>query len=86
MRVETNSIKKTTGTKRNIPVKLSKNIICCISQKNIFTFYNNILANGALNMVVALLSMQGQKAFEFHQTYLNLCSEDEQRSCGFGTT
>ncbi len=51
MRVETNSIKKTTGTKRNIPVKLSKNIICCISQKNIFTYYNNILANGALNMV-----------------------------------
>ncbi len=33
-----------------------------------------------LNMSVALLSMQGQKAVEFHQKYLNLCSEDEQRS------
>jgi len=31
-------------------------------------------------------SMQGQKALEFHQKYLNLCSEDEQRSYGFRTT
>ncbi len=40
----------------------------------------------ALNVVVALLSMQGQKALGFHQKYLNLCSEDEQRSYGFETT
>ncbi len=33
----------------------------------------------ALNVVVALLSMQGQKALGFHQKYLNLCSEDERR-------
>ncbi len=30
--------------------------------------------------------MQGQKALGFHQKYLNLCSEDERRSYGFGTT
>ncbi len=30
--------------------------------------------------------MQCQKALGFHQKYLNLCSEDEQRSYGFGTT
>ncbi len=31
-------------------------------------------------------SMQGQKALGFHQKYVNLCSEDKQRSCRFGTT
>ncbi len=40
----------------------------------------------ALNVVVPLLSMQGQKALGFHQKYLNLCCEDEQMSYGFGTT
>ncbi len=40
----------------------------------------------ALNMVVALLSMQGQKALRFHKKYLHLCSENEQRTYGFGTT
>ncbi len=40
----------------------------------------------ALNVVVALLSMEDQKALGFHQKYLNLCSEDERRSYGFGTT
>ncbi len=29
----------------------------------------------ALNVAVALLSMEGQKALGFHQKYLNLCSE-----------
>ncbi len=38
----------------------------------------------ALNMSVALLSIQSQKALGFHQKYLNLCSEDEWRSDGFG--
>ncbi len=42
--------------------------------------------SGAGTISVALLSMQGQKALGFHQKYLNLCSEDERRSCGFGTT
>ncbi len=46
----------------------------------------SLLCFWALNVSVALLSMQGQKALGFHQKYLNLCSEDEQRSYGFGTT
>ncbi len=29
---------------------------------------------------------QGQSALRIHQKYLNLCSEDEQRHYGFGTT
>ncbi len=37
----------------------------------------------ALNVSVALLSMQGQKALEFHQKYLNLSSEDERISYEF---
>ncbi len=40
----------------------------------------------ALNMVVALLSTEGQKALGFHQKYLNLCTEEKWRSYGFGTT
>ncbi len=39
--------------------------------------------NGALG---SLLSMEGQRALGFHQKYINLCSEDEQRSHGLGTT
>ncbi len=35
---------------------------------------------------MALLSMEGQKALRFYKKKLNLCSEDEQRSYGFGTT
>jgi len=50
-------------------------------------FYTlSLLPFWALNVVVLLLSMQGQKTLEFHKKYLNLCSEDEQRSHGFGTT
>ncbi len=41
---------------------------------------------GPGNISVVLLSMQGQRALWFHQKYLNLCSEDERRSYGFGTT
>ncbi len=44
----------------------------------------SLLPFWALNVSVALLSMQGQKALGFHQKYLNLCYEDEQRSYGFG--
>ncbi len=40
----------------------------------------------ALIVVVPLLSMEGQRALGFHQKYLNLCFEHEQRSYGFGTT
>ncbi len=42
--------------------------------------------SGSGNISVALLSMEGQRAPRFHQKYLNLCSVDEQRSNGFGTT
>ncbi len=46
----------------------------------------SLLCSWALNVVDPLLSMQGQKALGFHKKYLNLYSEDEQRSQGFGTT
>ncbi len=46
----------------------------------------SLLRFWALTVVVPLLSMQGQKALGFHQKYLDLCSEDEWRSYGFGTT
>ncbi len=36
-----------------------------------------------MNVSVTLLSMEGQKALEFHQKYLHLCSEDERRSYCF---
>ncbi len=47
-------------------------------------FYTDVLyyVSGS----VALLSMEGRRALRFHQKYLNLCSEDERRSYGFGTT
>ncbi len=41
----------------------------------------SLLPFWALNVSVAVLSMQGQKAPGFYQKYLNLCFED-----GFGTT
>ncbi len=46
----------------------------------------SLLPFWALNMWVLLLSMEGQKAFGFHEKYLNLCSEDEWMSYGFGMT
>ncbi len=42
--------------------------------------------SGTGNIAVALLSMQDLRALRFHQKYLNLCSEDERRPYGFGTT
>ncbi len=42
--------------------------------------------SGSGNISVVLLSIQGQRALKFHQKYLNLCSEDERRSYGFGMT
>ncbi len=46
----------------------------------------SLLPFWALNVSVVLLSIQGQKSLGFHQKYLNLCSEDEWRSYGFGRT
>ncbi len=42
--------------------------------------------SGPGDITVVLLSMEGQKALGIHQKYLNLCSEAERRSYGFGTT
>ncbi len=42
--------------------------------------------SGPGDIAVALLSMESQRALGFNQKYLNLCSEDEQMSYGFGTT
>ncbi len=42
--------------------------------------------SGHGNISVVLLSMEGLKALRFKQKYLNLCSDDEWRSYGFGTT
>ncbi len=39
-----------------------------------------------MNVSVALLSMQGQKALGFYQKYLNSCYEDKRRSYMFRTT
>ncbi len=46
----------------------------------------SLLPFWALNVVVTLLSMKGQKVLGFYQKYLNLCSEDERKSYGFITT
>ncbi len=46
----------------------------------------SLLPFWALNVSVALLSMQGQRALGFHQKYLNLCFEDEWSSNMFGMT
>ncbi len=43
----------------------------------------SLLPFWALKVVVALLSMQGQKALGFHQKYLHLCSELEQVQGGW---
>ncbi len=42
--------------------------------------------SGPGNISVVSLFMEGQKALRFHQKYLYLCSEDERRSYGLGTT
>ncbi len=64
-------------------IKLRLNHWCHIRHQTILTM--SFLPVWALNVLVVLLSIEGQKAFGFHQKYLNLCSEDEQRSYGFGT-
>ncbi len=46
----------------------------------------SLLCFWTLIVLITLLSMEGQKALKFHQKYLNLCSEDEQRFYRFGMT
>ncbi len=38
------------------------------------------------DMCLVLLSMESLRALKFKQKHLNLCSDDERRSYGFGTT
>ncbi len=40
----------------------------------------------ALKISVALLSIHGSETLRFHHKYVHLCSKDERRSYGFGTT
>ncbi len=50
-------------------------------------FYQSLCyVSGHGNISVVLLSMEGLRALRFKQKYLNLCSDDERRSYGFGTT
>ncbi len=46
----------------------------------------SLLPFWTLNVSVPLLSMEGQKALGFYHKYPHLCSEDDWRSYGFGTT
>ncbi len=46
----------------------------------------SLLPFWALNVVVVLLSMEGQKALGVHQKHLNLCSEEKLRSNTFRKT
>ncbi len=48
----------------------------------------NILTtvSGPGKISAALLSMEGLRALRFHQKHFKLCSKDERRSYGFGTT
>ncbi len=44
------------------------------------SFFINVLINlWELDVLVALLSREGQKVVGFHQKYLNLFSEDEPK-------
>ncbi len=50
-------------------------------------FYrSSCYVSGHGNISVVLLSMEGLEALRFKQKHLNLCSDDERRSDGFGTT
>ncbi len=63
-------------------------------ENKIMTIFNNsslpcqslTCVHDSSMMHVLLLSMQGQKVLGFQQKYLNLCSEDERMSNGFGTS
>ncbi len=46
----------------------------------------SLLCFWALNVLVSLLSLEDHKVLGFYQKYLNLCSEDEWKSHGVGTT
>ncbi len=78
---------------------MNKVVICFLCAQNVFSqlckitveplmshglFYRcPCYISGPGNISVVLLSMEGLRALGFHQKYLNLCYEDEQRSYGF---
>ncbi len=50
-------------------------------------YFNDLLATFLdLDRVRILAVYGGSESLGLHQKYLNLCSEDEQMSYGFGTT
>ncbi len=50
-------------------------------------YFNDVLTTFlCLERGSYIVYMQGQKALEFHQKYLNLCSEEEQNPYGFERT
>ncbi len=59
--------------------------LCRLVVWNKITF-SSLLPVWVLNVSVALLSVEGQKALGFHQKYIYLCSEDELNSYRFRIT
>ncbi len=62
---------------KKIYIMASTKILCCTT---VFDIDNKMKCSWTPN------HQQVYKALGFHQKYLNLCSEDERRSYGFGTT
>ncbi len=68
---------------KKYPRSFIKNRVEPLVSWTILTMF--LLCFWGLNVSVALRSLQGQKALEFHQKYLKLCSEDEQMTYESGT-
>ncbi len=49
-------------------------------------YFKDVLYLSGLDRGSILAVWKKQRALGIHQKYLNLCSEDERRSYGFGTT
>jgi len=65
----------------------SRNVNCWIKSLFLFCFCAQKVFSSLHNIKVEpLLPMCGSDTLGFHQKYLNLCSEDERRSYGCGTT
>ncbi len=79
-----NTTLKDCHTTKVLLFKMDITLISLVVRRTILTM--SLLPFWALNISVALLSIQGQKALECHQKYLYLCSEDERRSYGLRTT
>ncbi len=62
--------------------------IFCAQTKQKYQLYSTSLffMSASAPIHESTMTQRGQKALGFHQKYLNLSSEDERRSYGFGTT